>query len=279
MQITRRREIVRVADEYRSKLKAIRYGILDLFSECEQQGYKLLRYPMGEDSILGFVQKRDEDVIICTNSSVRLSREIFTLAHEIGHAVLHLDKTYAFSDTDITMGNATADEKEQEANLFAAYMLMPDDLTRKYVDLELNKTGETMDAFDIAKIMSEFNVSFETVLNRLVDTKVITTAKRTLLDSEKNEYRVGKLLYSTGGDAALNIPAKCVRIPFEYLDYTIAVYNRGVISEDILNKVLAFYNLTADDIEEKLNKDEETDDIDWEVSDSEWEAILGGIED
>lgn len=47
-------------------------------------GYKLLRYPLGEKADLGFMIKKDNDIVIFTNSCSRLSREIFTLAHEIG---------------------------------------------------------------------------------------------------------------------------------------------------------------------------------------------------
>lgn len=80
---SRKREIRIKADSFREKCKISRYGIIDLFKECERSGYKLLRYPLGEDADLGFVLKRDDDIIIFINSSIRLSREIFTLAHEI----------------------------------------------------------------------------------------------------------------------------------------------------------------------------------------------------
>ena len=79
-----------MADEFRQYCKVIKYGIVDIFDECERCGFKLVRYPIGEDGVLGFVQNRDDDKIIFSNSSVRLSREIFTIAHEIGHLCLHM---------------------------------------------------------------------------------------------------------------------------------------------------------------------------------------------
>lgn len=60
--------------ELRDKCTVSRYGIIDLFKECKRMGYKLLRYPM-DDENLGFALKRDNDTVIYTNSSVRLSRE------------------------------------------------------------------------------------------------------------------------------------------------------------------------------------------------------------
>ena len=127
MKESRKREIRSKAYTFRKKCKVNRYGILDLFKECEQQGYKLLRYPLGEDADLGFVMNKDEDVVIVTNTSNRLAREIFTLAHEIGHIVLHMKSSDSFVDDAITISVRSTDEKEQEANYFAACLLMPEE--------------------------------------------------------------------------------------------------------------------------------------------------------
>ena len=70
---SRKREIRKKADSFREKCKISRYGIIDLFKECDRLGYKLLRYPLGENADLGFTMKKDDDVIIYINSSVRLS--------------------------------------------------------------------------------------------------------------------------------------------------------------------------------------------------------------
>ena len=93
MNDARKREIRIKADSFRVNCKIGRYGIIDLFKECDRMGYKLLRYPLGENSDLGFMVKKDKDIVVFTNSCSRLSREIFTLAHEIGHVILHLNNT------------------------------------------------------------------------------------------------------------------------------------------------------------------------------------------
>ena len=61
----RKWEIRIAADEYRAKCKESRFGIIDLFRECERSGYKLIRCPLGESADLGFTLKRDKDIIIC----------------------------------------------------------------------------------------------------------------------------------------------------------------------------------------------------------------------
>ena len=55
--------------------------------------------------------KKDNDIVIFTNTCSRLAREIFTLAHEIGHVVLHLERANSFIDDAITIaGRSTGSQ-------------------------------------------------------------------------------------------------------------------------------------------------------------------------
>ena len=63
MQDNRKREIRSKADSFRVKCRVSRYGIIDLFKECERLEYKLFRYPLGENADLGFTVKKDDDII------------------------------------------------------------------------------------------------------------------------------------------------------------------------------------------------------------------------
>jgi len=269
MQELRKREIRIKADSLRETCKVSKYGIIDLFKECERLGYKLIRYPLGENADLGFTLTRDNDIIIFTNTSNRLSREIFTLAHEIGHVVLHVDGSTSFIDDHITLSGRSTDEKEQEANYFAACLLMPADDVERFLDFELidfEKSG--LSAMDIARIMSEFNVSFDMALNRLENLGKINMNERVRLDSERNEKRVGNLLKSVGGKAGLNIASLSISIPYEYIEYVIYNYNHNAIPKETLEKALACYKLNIEDVSDRLLKhDNETDDLDELIGD------------
>ena len=115
MQDSRKREIRIKADSFRVKCKISRYGIIDLFKECERLDYKLLRYPLGDNADLGFAVKKDNDIVIFTNSCSRLSREIFTLAHEIGHVV--------HGDQHTTAKTKLAKKQEKAADLYAVGLI------------------------------------------------------------------------------------------------------------------------------------------------------------
>lgn len=272
MHSNRKKEIRIFADQFREKCKVSKYGIIDLFKECDRMGYKLIRYPLENEKLLGFTMIKEDDTIIFTNSISRLSREIFTLAHEIGHIKLHLDEKESFIDDEISISERNSNEKEKEANYFAACLLMPDDEISKFIDLEFKEfDGGKLTAMDIAKIMSVFNVSFEMTLNRLEELEIITLAQRHRLDSEKNKKHVGHLLKSVGGNSKLNIPTEEISIPYEYIKYVIYNYNHKAIPRETLEKVLEYYQLNYEDIEDEIKIEEEPhEDLD---------ELIGGLED
>lgn len=272
MQELRWREIRIKADSIRENCKVSKYGIMDLFKECERLGYQLIRYPLGEDADLGFTLMKETDIVIFTNTSSRLSREIFTLAHEIGHAVLHMDAGGSFIDDTVTISGKSMDIKEQEANYFAACLLMPADNVEKFLDLEfVDFSKNRLSAMDIAKMMSEFNVSFDMALNRLENLGKINADERLRLDTERNLKRVGNLLRSAGGNAKLNAPSETIEIPRLYLEYAIYNYNHKAIPKETLERVLAYYQLIMEDISDKLvAHNEENDDLD---------DLIGGLTD
>ncbi len=267
---SRKREIRIRAEDFRSNCKVGRYGIIDLFEECNRRNYKLFRYPLGEKADMGFSLKRDDDIIIFTNSSVRLSREIFTLAHEIGHINLHFSKGNSFVDNHNSVFGKSDVVTEQEANYFAACLLMPKVEVEKFFDLELAGIEfDRLSAFDITRIMSEFKVSFEMVLNRLRELEMITDDKKNCLDTEKTTNRVGNMLMATGGERRLNEASLEVALPFEYLHYAIYNYNHGTIPKETLEKTLDCYGFTLEDVKDKVVEPlEEELDID---------ELLGGL--
>jgi len=85
-------------------------------------------------SISGSIEKSDDGTfIISVNSADSLTRKRFTMAHELGHYILHRDKIgngitdnrlYRASNANYYIGN----KEETQANQFAANLLMPKEL-------------------------------------------------------------------------------------------------------------------------------------------------------
>lgn len=248
----RMKEIQIIADNFRQDCRELSYGLADIFDECDRKGFQLVRYPIGEDGVLGFAQIRGDDKIIFSNSSVRLAREIFSVAHELGHMRLHMDENGSYVDDERTLGGYIEDEREKEANYFAACLLMPEDKVYKYISME-KKEGKSWTALDIARMMTAFGVSFEMALNRLQNLGKIDAQTRTQIDNQKNQQKVTNLLQVIGGNSRLNVCSNEKRIPQRYMDWVIFNYNKGVIPVETLKRALQYFDVTLDDISEELH--------------------------
>lgn len=101
--------------------------------------------------------------IIYVNAKDFPNRKTFTIAHELGHLLMHKEKLkkdpkYAILYR-IPLGESSKDPIEREANCFAANLLVPQDLLTKYLDQGLSQN-------EIAGI---FAVSSEVIGYRIND--------------------------------------------------------------------------------------------------------------
>ncbi|AWM14743.1 hypothetical protein DI487_13335 [Flavobacterium sediminis] len=133
---------------------------------------KLLRISLKEevldDNVSGFFVMTDTDNIITYNKKDGELRQRFTIAHEIGHFLLHskdqpifIDKTPSvmFRDNSSSTGE---DFKEREANAFAASLLMP----KKLIEAEIEKAPNDVDDA-IIFLAKKFKVSQQAMTFRL----------------------------------------------------------------------------------------------------------------
>lgn len=84
------------------------------------------------NSISGFYDAGKDAIIV--NESEYSLRKYFTIAHELGHKVLHADWAKSNDYKILLRGDffATTDPKEKEANTFAANLLVPRFMLDKY---------------------------------------------------------------------------------------------------------------------------------------------------
>lgn len=123
-----------------NRLEAVQLPI-DVDNIAQQLGIEVVRHKFDSDDISSFLLCKPEQFIICVNERHPLNRRRFSIAHELGHFILHreeapyFDKDYeVYFRADIT---GPEDElKEVEANQFAAELLMP--LTMIRNDLKIN---------------------------------------------------------------------------------------------------------------------------------------------
>ena len=96
-------------------------------------GLKVIPYPFDDDISGTLIIEQN---VIGFNQTESRVRRRFTIAHELGHYVLHKDKKPIFLDKLFRLNYASQEqnqELEMEANAFAASILMPEALMRKEV--------------------------------------------------------------------------------------------------------------------------------------------------
>ncbi len=120
-------------------------------------GIKIKKGNFTNKDISGFYKKEDKSIYISKEDSLR--RQVFTIAHELGHYILHSEiknEEILYRKNMIEFG-ISMENDESEANWFAVSLLMPKNLSIKV----WNKLK------DVSAIADLFGVSYMTAYWRL----------------------------------------------------------------------------------------------------------------
>lgn len=153
----------------------IRSAPVDVVALAERMGIEV-RPEIAPDDVSGGLYPIDGTPLIGVNARHHPNRQRFTIAHELGHLVLHdqgefVDHGYAVKEGAAKgprfmrnqLSSEAVDPKEMEANSFAASLLMPRDFIVKAVrDLTLPVRSEAVE--DLAR---SFKVSQQAMTFRL----------------------------------------------------------------------------------------------------------------
>ncbi|MFN8552534.1 MAG: ImmA/IrrE family metallo-endopeptidase [Candidatus Obscuribacterales bacterium] len=128
-----------------------------------------------EESVSGMLVIKGGHAVVGINESHHPNRQRFTMAHELGHFLLHAEETKVFVDSSpVFFRDATASEgistAEIEANNFAAEILMPEKFIREQVK------KHPIDAFDdvsVRRLASKLQVSVQALTIRLTNLKLL----------------------------------------------------------------------------------------------------------
>jgi Zn-dependent peptidase ImmA (M78 family) len=136
---------------------------------ADKLGIKISRAPSSDFS--GLLIRKDGRALIGVNSNEAQVRQRFTIAHEIGHFVLHPKKD-AFVDYRDNKKNAMRTPREIHANMFAAALLMPGKpLMADFKKLASN--GLVTDD-ELAVLAEKYKVSEESMRFRLMNLHLLS---------------------------------------------------------------------------------------------------------
>lgn len=141
---------------------------------AEALGAAVAHQALSDGEISGMLYRDGVRTVIGVNSNHALKRQRFTIAHEIGHLVLHkgrpvlVDTSVRVNWRDDTSSKAS-DREEIEANAFAAELLMPQKLVRHEIERLLKKDRKIVDR-KLTKVLAEaFDVSVDAMNYRLIN--------------------------------------------------------------------------------------------------------------
>lgn len=255
-------EIEDRALKVRQEHNILTYGVKDIFSLAEQRNIHLIRYPFGKDVLLGFSTLFEGKKVIVTNSSEILSREIFTIAHELGHIIYDFEDSNQDLKIDLDINEINEDISEARAFHFANCFLMPEEQLAKFIKFELKKKQSELTALDIVRIQIEFNVSYNAAVKWLHEIDFITSGHRNELFNKKHEITSAALFRIIDADDRLLLPSNTIKVPSQYYEYVISNYENNYIPFSSLQKALDLLGVDAAILKKDDSKQDENVDID-----------------
>lgn len=145
-----------ISDRYRINVKQV----------AKDLGISLLNheFPSG---MSGVFIRQGEELYIGVNKAHATQRKRFTIAHEIGHYILHSEDVMHHDNVNLELpevvlyrADNVSSHNEIEANAFAAELLMPESLIAECIESGVN----TVDA-----LATTFNVSPDAMRYRLIN--------------------------------------------------------------------------------------------------------------
>lgn len=158
------KHIEKQAQQIHKKLK-LRFPV-NLHLVCKEHGLDINYAPM-ENIVSGMLVVGKDKGAMVINKHHSTTRQRFSIAHEIGHALLHQDLRDEFVDKihyRKTLEEPIIQQEETEANVFAASLLMPkEEIGRIVEEAELI----IFDDETIQNLADYFGVSIQAMTIRL----------------------------------------------------------------------------------------------------------------
>lgn len=96
--------------------------------------------------------------VIKINQKHNKKRQRFTLAHELGHYILHKEKNTGFKDA-VFFRNEILDSMEYSANEFASQLLMPESNVRRSIDIDgIRNVGQLAETFGVSAAAMKYRI-------------------------------------------------------------------------------------------------------------------------
>jgi Zn-dependent peptidase ImmA (M78 family) len=153
------------------------FGVSEAPVPVEEIARKLgaqITYESFEGEISGMLYRDQGTAVIGVNSRHAPTRQRFTVAHEIGHFLMHEGQP-VFIDRFVRVNwrDGECSREEVQANTFAAELLMPRDLTRTVVERTLYRRRDFTPQEFVGVLAKRFEVSAAAMQYRLINLEIL----------------------------------------------------------------------------------------------------------
>lgn len=172
-------EIRKKAEEF-CRTNGIKSYPVEIVRICKENGIKVFEEYLDSD-VSGLIvvdeknwEKYETNQFIIVNLAESAVRRRFTIAHELAHYILHRNGNRLYAHRDMTSDSSARSSIEQEANYFAANILMPETLVREKVeDIKNEIWGKLPNFVLVREIADNFVVSESAAEVRLRQLEII----------------------------------------------------------------------------------------------------------
>lgn len=235
-----------VAYQERSRLgMGDRAPLRDPWGIVEASGLHVLSLELGRDHVIDGIFTRAHDGATCVGINVDkwIFRQVFTVVHEYGHALMDSDLQSEICATDRAWKGGSQHlyaNRELRANQFAAVFLVPKEALLWYFEsrrrLGRDRWGGIralgMTALEIVRAQDHFGVSADMILWRLRNEDLITAAQRGAVKAELHLAGSQNVAKSLGYDWRARAQ------PFTRAhEIALDAYRRGYISLGVLAEI------------------------------------------
>lgn len=151
-------------------------------------GIYVFKEAFKDNAVSGFCIYDEEFPVICINNSLSLSRQIFTLFHEMYHLIHQTGGIDLLDDSIISSQQYDGYEIERQCNKFAGEFLVP---TNDF--LTIARRMGRLDDKKIENLASMYNVSREVIMRKLLDNRMITIQQ---YEEKREEYNAEYFRFS-----------------------------------------------------------------------------------
>lgn len=127
----------------------VKYGTKNPFKLAKKLNIEILIEDLGE--VRGLFKKILKRKFIFINSNLSEFDKLLVCAHELGHAILHSSSDYQFLIDNTSLLRRS--RLEDEANLFASYLIFPDG---EEIEIEYRETKTNIWIFEEIKRLRKF---------------------------------------------------------------------------------------------------------------------------